>query len=60
MQLLLTHCQEQGGGGGGGPVRRTWSLSDIVVFCPVLAAALANTLSGTGVNLIEKMDKKDS
>ena len=31
-----------------GRVRRTWSLSDMVVFCPVLAAALANTLSGTG------------
>lgn len=31
--------------------RQTWSLSDMVFAVPVLAAALANTLSGTGVNL---------
>lgn len=35
--------------------RRTWSLSDMVFAVPVLAAALANTLSGTGVNLREEM-----
>lgn len=35
--------------------RQTWSLSDMVFAVPVLAAALANTLSGTGVNLKEKI-----
>lgn len=35
--------------------RHTWSLSDMVFAVPVLAAALANTLSGTGVNLKEKI-----
>lgn len=32
-------------------VIQTWSRSDIVLAVPVLAAALASTLSGTGVNL---------
>ena len=32
-------------------VIQTWSRSDIVLAVPVLAAALARTLSGTGVNL---------
>lgn len=35
--------------------KQTWSLSDMVFAVPVLAAALANTLSGTGVNLKEKI-----